>query len=364
MIDIDISSSRSRLTDSADLERITPAIGNRARANHATPAKMCALVAAAGLVMLVAIQSQAAAGAPAQAVPNKAAAAPEEPAKPELPPRKPVRFTLIKGKGIEVCEAYRRRLNSTVFYAMPQCGRPEADAPGFTPLERVPLTDRELGRLWEPVLGLLSNNDSKYDSFDRRRHGPNVVPRSREWNVAEQVKRQRHSLAFLPEGRDPYAFQYQPRADIDNDGVDDDIVVWRSGVACGLTYHNVSLYPQISPNIIAVLDAKGAVDEPRTRTILEHPVKKRSPFGGMRSVGVALGLFEYKGTTYIEGFYDTEGDFQGRRRGIPKGAGWPDGYTNILGVFHHKAGKTSLLCELTTPYETPEPYRKPDYSDL
>lgn len=51
------------------------------------------------------------------------------------------KFILTKGKGVEVCETYVKRLNKTWFEKLPFCDRPEnTDVPGFEKLNRVALT--------------------------------------------------------------------------------------------------------------------------------------------------------------------------------------------------------------------------------
>jgi hypothetical protein len=56
------------------------------------------------------------------------------------------RFSLTKGQGHPVCEAYLQRLNSSPYFPYPPyCDRPEDDEiPGFALLHRVPLTPQQI----------------------------------------------------------------------------------------------------------------------------------------------------------------------------------------------------------------------------
>jgi hypothetical protein len=132
-------------------------------------------------------------------------------------------FTLIKGRGTPVCEAYLQRLNVTDYRAnypsppLPYCGIPENDdIPGFRFLHRVPLPSNlvvkmsgELSLLWHPPNPHLNERPVDDDGLP-------------QW-VGSRMK----------------AWRYNPGIDVDNDGIPDDIVVWQgyglsdSAAVCG-----------------------------------------------------------------------------------------------------------------------------------
>lgn len=72
-------------------------------------------------------------------------------------------FTLQKGQGVPVCEAYVLRLRATRFARPPYCDRPENDSvPGFAKLARVPLTRTEIENVFASAEGLLRFDEPEF----------------------------------------------------------------------------------------------------------------------------------------------------------------------------------------------------------
>lgn len=240
-------------------------------------------------------------------------------------------FTLIKGHGNPVCEAYLQRLNVTDYtqnfptVPAPYCGIPEnAQIPGFTMLHRVPLTSAQLVELSGDV----------YKWWER----PN--PRlTADWNATpEQVR-----LGGLS------AWRYEPSLDINNDGQKQDVTVWRgyglSGAAgrCGEPINQNYAWGVRWQQLPLIMKRGLQIDTARTAEIFgrvfmngsreESPAQH--PF---TPVGFFVTPFVYKETTYFSAFFDDDGDYEGKRRGVWK-------LWNVLGVLARNRGRTQELCE-------------------
>ena len=86
-------------------------------------------------------------------------------------PRPAYRFDLVQGQRVAVCEAYLARLNMTDYQDPPYCDRPEhAAIPGFTRLQRVPLSAEAVQALLPRVTGFTrTTNQDLYDIENARR---------------------------------------------------------------------------------------------------------------------------------------------------------------------------------------------------
>jgi len=86
------------------------------------------------------------------------------------------------------------------------------------------------------------------------------------------------------------------------------------------------------------------VDEEKTKTLIGHPIggyqkpDGKGFYDGFRPLGEKMGIFRYKGITYFDTFFDTWGDFDGKRRKDPD-------IWRTLGVFKREKGQTKQLCE-------------------
>jgi hypothetical protein len=285
--------------------------------------------------------------------------------------RKPA-FTLLKGKGIPVCEAYLKRLNATEFgrgQNLPLCGRPENNSiEGFAKLNRVPLTVDQVAALNESQREFMDNGNAGHGNNDTRKRKEGYIP----------TKEARETMAH----GDLMVWQYDPPVDIDNDGKpDNDLIIWHGDVgqlSCG-RYTGVREEIELHATRIFSIDwPHMQVNEARTRELVGHPVggypltfqdllqmrrnrighpikgypiaKLRKTVGffpAFRPIGDNMGIFAYQSQYYFDTFFDGWGDFQGKRR-----SDWGDGKSyvknnlgDILGVFQRKDGVTKQVCE-------------------
>lgn len=267
--------------------------------------------------------------------------------------RKPP-FTLIKGKGIPVCEAYLKRLNVSEFgicEKLPTCGRPENDSvEGFTKLNRVPLTAEQISALYGGVSNFSSQGNCNRDSSLSRN----------PMKAFLSIERSQQEMA----DGSPIAWHYDPPVDIDNDGKQDtDLVVWQGygldggvgGLRCGGQFGPLNRVVT-QPTVILSIDwQEMKLNEARICDLFEHPVGgypvmfhgKRVMADAFRPIGRGLGIFAYQGKYYFDTFFDGWGDFEGKRR-----SDWGDGkrrikndLRDILGVFQRKEGVTKQVCE-------------------
>ena len=94
------------------------------------------------------------------------------------------------------------------------------------------------------------------------------------------------------------------------------------------------------------------MDEKKTKTLIGHPIGGypepggKSFYDGFRPVGNSMGIFRFKGVTYFDTFFNTWGDFEGKRRKDPD-------IWRTLGVFKREKGQTKQVCEYLweIPYE-------------
>jgi len=258
------------------------------------------------------------------------------------------KFILTKGKGIEVCEAYLKRLNKTWFERLPLCDRPEnTDVPGFEKLNRVALTAEEIYPIYYRITDFIWTGD-KYIHDKQSAAGKTDVLRP------ENKERE---IFFIRQGLDLQrlgAYRYDPRIDFDNDQKPENLLVWKqSGFSCGSIHEAYGLFPQLGQTIVLVLEPLSlSVDEKKTKALIGHPIGGypepggKSFYDGFRPVGDSMGIFRFKGTIYFDTFFDTWGDFEGKRRKDPN-------IWRILGVFKREKGQTKQVCECLweIPYE-------------
>lgn len=239
------------------------------------------------------------------------------------------RFTLVRGRHVGVCEAYRKRLNATNFEQAPVCDRPEdISVPGFANLNRVPLTSDEVFKLW-PSVGAMEKPAS--DTSD--------------WTL---------DAAKQELGRTILAWKYDPNADVQNNGSSQTVVMWRgsrlhlgienSDFACGLSD---SRTPQLA---FIVSASQSEVDEAATRrvfwrakpAILSYTVDGKLHHQSIDlPVGWNMSIFKFEGLYYFDTFYNDDGwgDYQNKRRK-------DKALARTLAVFLHRNGETREMCEL------------------
>ena len=260
-------------------------------------------------------------------------------------------FQLTKGKGTPVCDAYVQRLRATDFYVIPRCERPDnVSVPGFKPLGRVPLTRAEVLALNDSVQGLLFANDPGYA---KARSLAEKTKRPFASDAALNADAQESSLrntAGKSPARSPYYYRFEPRVDIDNDGVADDVVMWsQTASPCGQTYAPNYAYPRAVSVFPAILGEGAQLDVESTRALLQHPrgdvfyppQRLALPVAvEFRKIADALGVFAYAGEYYLDGFYTYFGDLEGNSVRTSE-------TTGVLAVFERKGGTTTAVCEVS-----------------
>lgn len=233
-------------------------------------------------------------------------------------------FTLRKGRGIPVCNAYLQRLNSVDYYRQgrhtslqaPYCGRPENKlVPGFAVLGRRPVQVSDLDRLIVPIAGLLNPNLHFGDDFFGK----------------DPFGRFTNSEGDLP------IWRYDPPVDVDNDGAPENIIVWLGfgthgwGGCGGVVGHTV---PRITrpPGIAVVLAQDGShIDQARTQELFGRTNSTGQTFD---PIGTSVSIFKYHHLYYFDTFFDTGFDLEGRP--VDR---------DVLGVFLRRGGVTKEVCQ-------------------
>lgn len=137
--------------------------------------------------------------------------------------QKPI-FKLVKGKGVEVCEAYLNRLKATTFAGNDpteaRINEPLFD--GFIDLKPIPLTAEEIQQIYFKIV-----------SFDRYQD-QDILEKSMEAtedkkDITEHIKIKVEQ--FMRADKDTPFVRYQTLLDMDNDGVADDIVIKNNNFA-------------------------------------------------------------------------------------------------------------------------------------
>jgi hypothetical protein len=245
-------------------------------------------------------------------------------------------FKVTVGKDLPVCRAYVERLRQTQYTTPPYCDRPEPGAPSdFKVLNRVPLTYPEAAKLWPHV--------TYFTTEQRQASEDALLP-------------QYHIDRYL--GTRLVAWKYSPEVDIDNDGVPDDVLIWRGtglntlgdvGDWCG----QPPMHDRDPPGgvrlaqLAFILEKDGVrIDEQRTHEIFGNSdTQHELPSGALRELGSHVGIFNYRSTYYIDTFYNRHwGDFRGQRRDQPA-------LDDTLGVFLRKGGRTDRVCEIRMTQE-------------
>jgi hypothetical protein len=159
--------------------------------------------------------------------------------------------------------------------------------------------------------------------------------------------------------------------DIDNDGQPDNLLMWYTAAGaggCG-ALNGYDIYPGRGSHTANILDAKNqSIDEKRTKELFGHPVggyphvvngRFLGFFDDFRYVGTSMGIFAYQGSYYFDTFFDSWGDFNGKRvegylvayrkgkRTITEGRyrKFKRSTHATLGVLQRKNGKTKQVCE-------------------
>jgi hypothetical protein len=232
-------------------------------------------------------------------------------------------FTLTRGRGKPVCEAYLQRLNVT---QSNYCTMPESDAiPGFSVLHRVPLRASTMVKMSGRVFEWWEHPDPHLNG---------------SWNGTLRAV-----------GTVMEAWRYNPPIDVNNDGRPDNIIVWQGyGLQDGVTFcgepftrfYNWGYRPRRLP---LIMSSRSHIDAEETALVFGRPGRglnrgRRLALGEMpfKPVGHFITPFKYRGVTYFSTFFDVTGDYRGLRKNQPKLA-------NVLGVLLRRDHNTREVCE-------------------
>jgi hypothetical protein len=241
---------------------------------------------------------------------------------------KPI-FKLVKGQGVEVCEAYLQRLNVTGYLDNnPAKGRiTEPLLEGFADLKPVPLTAEEIQRIYFKTISFAryQNQDLVENVIEsRKKHGYSperifsddyISP-----NTLEVVNK-----SMVANKKTPFV-RYQVPLDLDNDGVANDVVI----------KNNQGVY--IVDNAIRRINEKRMNQIFANQEALDWPTMIDFP-----TLAYPVTVFSYKNRYYFDGNFNKLVfiyDLYIKNILLLRGDA-----PYLLGVFEHQHQKTRRICE-------------------
>jgi hypothetical protein len=252
---------------------------------------------------------------------------------------KPI-FKLIKGQGIDVCEAYLKRLNATEFLDNhPAKGRiTEPLLEGFADLKPVPLTAEEIQRIYfktisfaryqnqdlvEEVIAYHKNNNYREFKNPASRDAYIKNPLQDYYISPNTLEIINKSMAANQ--KTPFV-RYQLPLDLDNDGVADDTVI----------KNNQGVY--IVDKAIKRINEKRMNQIFANQEALDWPSMIQFP-----TLAFPVTVFSYKNRYYFDGnFNKLWFNYQDPRNILSIDSSVPP---YLLGVFEHRHQKTRRICE-------------------
>lgn len=251
------------------------------------------------------------------------------------------RFELVRGRGVEVCEAYVQMLRRVDFVQPPYCNRPEPlGVEGFEPLHRARLRVEVQVRLTMAMPALLRGE------VDPGKYLTAADASSIEWDIARRSQE-------VPIETEPSAFD--PPLDVDNDGRPDSVAYFSERMTlCGeSTEWNKDGSLFYAPRYAVALDERDRIDVARTRSLFGHQtpyVVTGKDHASGKPVTIAVASFlpltamttftRFRGRTYFDGFMAPSwGDLEGARRFDPE-------LSTTLAVYENDHGKTYQRCEI------------------
>jgi hypothetical protein len=185
-------------------------------------------------------------------------------------------YELVKGKGIEVCEAYKKNLESFNDSQPMACER--KINPAFKDFEKPVWQNVDLGQNRELFRRLLS-----YQTGDRNQFGPWWFEHEKDFD---------HQLQFHKEHG--YRFVSRTRFDIDNDTRAEDLVLYRVGYCPEIsTKYGFSMSLYVLTKVPSVTEAMVAEHNP-----IEKILRKQiNPDLGRYT---SIDLFRFKGVSYVD----------------------------------------------------------------
>jgi len=266
-------------------------------------------------------------------------------------------FRLESGSDKLVCRQYTNRLNQSDFQIQvgdssrphyPACDRPETDAvDGFASLTRRYLDLKEFGRLYARVEGFLRGANPNY--FAEK--AALLLSLGRTYSDGSQYHSNKYREALEREEARKYHYTYEEDIDIDNDGIADEIVIWKKPNIwpCGRADKNG--FPRYQPTHVLLLDSEGSFDHERTKLIFQHPAGPTWAYTDQngetqeltsppyRTLGYGYGIFKHENVFYYDTFYAPTGDFYNKRVGDRD-------IHNLLAVLKRDKNRTELVCEI------------------
>lgn len=270
-------------------------------------------------------------------------------------------FTLTKGKNNPVCKAYAERLKTSDFTTnyghFPQCNRPENDTvEGFSQLTRTPLTVDEIARLWDQVKSFISTRDSQWYSEHPGYSSWDVTTRTsiiERFKIDDEIKAKNNWPYGFFDNTENRPYRIDSPVDIDNDGMPDNIVIWRDPQQhCGHSYENInSNRPLFEQMYALVLDDQGNIDDQKTSRVFGSSIENTGLMYKNKITGdvtviknhhfpitYSPGILQYQNQTYFDGFYAWWHPYKGKED--PK-------LNKKLGLLVNKQGMTKVVCELS-----------------
>jgi hypothetical protein len=252
-------------------------------------------------------------------------------------------FTMMKGRGVQVCEAYLGLLNQTPLERTPFCARPDSGPAPFVPLQRQYLQANEILPLFNYIWEFMRFDDQYHTE---RVFHPNPNPKLSSGSTDVETL---DGIAIAL-GRDwMHVWRYDTPVDIANDGKPLRLLIWqgygvsRSGASCGADYASGVWDGTYTEQRVFVLNADGkTIDEGQTRELFGrtqngHPNQPPDQYSSLppgatpfEPLADSIGVFGYAGRFYIQ----TENK--------PLSRGKPSGPVDVL---LRDRGVTSKVCE-------------------
>jgi|GEM_PF-2172771 len=237
----------------------------------------------------------------------------------EEPHPKPV-FKLIKGQGVEVCEAYLKRLNVTEYLDNnPAKGRiTEPLLEGFADLKPVPLTAEEIQRIYFKTISFARyQNQDIMENYIKTRKITKVWDIDITANTLEIINKN-----IIANQNTPFV-RYQVPLDLDNDGIANDTVI----------KNNQGVY--VVDKAIRRINEKQMYHIFANQELIDWASVIPFP-----TLAFPITVFNYKNRYYFEGNFNK---LSIKERPFVYIGNPHDPY--LVGVFEHQNKETRRICE-------------------
>jgi hypothetical protein len=230
---------------------------------------------------------------------------------------KPI-FKLIKGQGVEVCEAYLKRLNATEFLDNdPIKSRVhEPLLEGFIDLQPIPLTAEQIQTLYPKINAFDYVQDQ--DAFSDKKQ------QSLEHRQKEQKESLERVNLYIERHKKAPFVRYQVLLDLDNDGIADDTVIKNQN------------------SVYIVDNSLSRINEQRMKMIFANQkVLQWITIKSFPPLAYPINVFNYKGQYYFDGFIDLA-VMDSHPRVVTL---YLENKPLTLGVFFSRKNQTKKICE-------------------